>query len=75
MHMLHPDLLRRAVRVLVIGCGGSGASIASGLPPSMTRTMIANSPSPSTFAKASASAKASADRSADRSIPLPALCL
>src|SRR6266403_3172935 len=32
MHMLNPELLRRAVRVLVIGCGGSGAAIASGLP-------------------------------------------
>jgi PRTRC genetic system ThiF family protein len=32
MHMLDPELLRRPVRVLVIGCGGSGSSIASGLP-------------------------------------------
>src|SRR5687767_7903655 len=32
MHTLDPDLLRHAVRVLVIGCGGSGATIASGLP-------------------------------------------
>ena len=32
MHTLHPDLLRRTVRVLVIGCGGSGSAIASGLP-------------------------------------------
>src|SRR2546428_6924827 len=32
MHTLHPELLQRAVRVLVIGCGGSGSAIASGLP-------------------------------------------
>src|SRR5437867_3535534 len=32
MHILHPDLLERVVRVLVIGCGGSGSAIASGLP-------------------------------------------
>src|SRR6266446_285950 len=32
MHMLNAELLRRPVRVLVIGCGGSGAAIASGLP-------------------------------------------
>jgi PRTRC genetic system ThiF family protein len=32
MHTLHPDLLQRTVRVLVIGCGGSGSAIASGLP-------------------------------------------
>jgi PRTRC genetic system ThiF family protein len=32
MHALNPELLRRAVRVLVIGCGGSGSAIASGLP-------------------------------------------
>jgi len=32
MHTLNPELLQRAVRVLVIGCGGSGSAIASGLP-------------------------------------------
>ena len=32
MHTLNPELLRSAVRVLVIGCGGSGSAIASGLP-------------------------------------------
>jgi PRTRC genetic system ThiF family protein len=32
MHTLNPELLRRTVRVLVIGCGGSGSAIASGLP-------------------------------------------
>jgi PRTRC genetic system ThiF family protein len=32
MHTLTPELLRRTVRVLVVGCGGSGSAIASGLP-------------------------------------------
>ena len=32
MHTLNPELLRRSVRVLVVGCGGSGSAIASGLP-------------------------------------------
>jgi PRTRC genetic system ThiF family protein len=31
-HQLHPELLRRKVRVLVVGCGGSGSAIAAGLP-------------------------------------------
>jgi PRTRC genetic system ThiF family protein len=31
-HTLCPDLARRSVRVLVIGCGGNGSAIASGLP-------------------------------------------
>ena len=32
MHMVSPGLLRRPVRLLLIGCGGSGSAIASGLP-------------------------------------------
>jgi len=32
LHKLHPDLLRRRVRVLVVGCGGTGSVIAAGLP-------------------------------------------
>ncbi len=32
MHTLNPELLQRTVRVLVVGCGGSGSAIASGLP-------------------------------------------
>lgn len=28
----HPELLRRKVRVLVVGCGGNGSAIAAGLP-------------------------------------------
>jgi molybdopterin/thiamine biosynthesis adenylyltransferase len=31
-HQLHPALLRRKVRVLVVGCGGNGSAIAAGLP-------------------------------------------
>jgi len=31
-HQLHPELLRRKVRVLIIGCGGNGSAIAAGLP-------------------------------------------
>ena len=31
-HQLHSDLLKRKVRVLVVGCGGNGSSIAAGLP-------------------------------------------
>ena len=31
-HQLHPELLRRKVRVLVVGCGGNGSAIAAGLP-------------------------------------------
>lgn len=32
IHMLHADLLRRPVRVLVVGCGGTGSAIAAGRP-------------------------------------------
>ena len=31
-HQLHPELLRRNVRVLVVGCGGNGSAIVAGLP-------------------------------------------
>ncbi len=31
-HIIHADLLRREVRVLVVGCGGTGSSIIGGLP-------------------------------------------
>jgi PRTRC genetic system ThiF family protein len=31
-HSLSPELLRRPVRVLVVGCGGNGSAIAAGLP-------------------------------------------
>jgi molybdopterin/thiamine biosynthesis adenylyltransferase len=31
-HAIHSELLRRRVRVLVVGCGGTGSAIAAGLP-------------------------------------------
>ena len=31
-HELHPELLRRKIRALVVGCGGNGSAIAAGLP-------------------------------------------
>jgi hypothetical protein len=31
-HRLHEELLNREVRVLVVGCGGTGSSILGGLP-------------------------------------------
>lgn len=31
-HRLHPELLDREVRVLVVGCGGNGSAILAGLP-------------------------------------------
>jgi len=31
-HKLHEELLRREVRILVVGCGGTGSSILGGLP-------------------------------------------
>jgi PRTRC genetic system ThiF family protein len=32
VHQLHAGLLRKAVRILVVGCGGNGSAIAAGLP-------------------------------------------
>ena len=31
-HRIHPELLERQVRVLVVGCGGTGSDIVAGLP-------------------------------------------
>ena len=31
-HSIHPELLRRRVRVLVVGCGATGSAVAGGLP-------------------------------------------
>ena len=31
-HRIHEELLRRQVRVLVVGCGGTGSAVAAGLP-------------------------------------------
>jgi sulfur-carrier protein adenylyltransferase/sulfurtransferase len=39
-HRIHPKLLDKAVRLLVVGCGGTGAAFASGLP-YLHDTMIA----------------------------------
>jgi PRTRC genetic system ThiF family protein len=44
MHTLNPELLRRTVRVLVIGCGGSGSAIASGLPYLHQAMLVAGHP-------------------------------
>lgn len=44
MHMLDPDLLRRPVRVLVVGCGGSGSAIAGGLPYLHQAMLVAGHP-------------------------------
>src|SRR6266699_3840317 len=44
MHTLQLDLLRRTVRVLVIGCGGSGSAIASGLPYLHQAMLVAGHP-------------------------------
>ena len=32
MHTLDPQLLERPIRILVVGCGGNGSAIASGIP-------------------------------------------
>src|SRR5438876_3987979 len=45
MHTLDPELWRRSVRVLVIGCGGSGSAIASGLPYLHQAMLVAGHPS------------------------------
>jgi len=44
MHTLHPEFLQRTVRVLVIGCGGSGSAIASGLPYLHQAMLVAGHP-------------------------------
>ena len=44
MHVLNAELLRRAVRVLVVGCGGSGSAVASGLPYLHQAMLIAGHP-------------------------------
>ena len=31
-HRIHPELLERQVRVLVVGCGGTGSAVVAGLP-------------------------------------------
>ena len=44
MHMICPELLRRSVRVLLIGCGGSGSAFASGLPYLHQAMLVAGHP-------------------------------
>lgn len=44
MHYLEPELLRRTVRVLVVGCGGNGAAIAAGLPYLHQAMLVAGHP-------------------------------
>src|SRR5215831_2407952 len=40
-HTIHRELLRRRVRILVVGCGGTGSAIAAGLP-YLQHALIAN---------------------------------
>lgn len=44
MHLVNPELLRRPVRTLVVGCGGSGSTIASGLPYLHQAMLVAGHP-------------------------------
>ena len=44
MHTLIAELLRRPVRVLVVGCGGSGCAIAGGLPYLHQAMLVAGHP-------------------------------
>jgi PRTRC genetic system ThiF family protein len=44
MHMLTAELLRREVRVLVVGCGGNGSAVAAGLPYLHQAMLVAGHP-------------------------------
>ena len=44
MHTLTAELLRREVRVLVVGCGGNGSAIAAGLPYLHQAMLVAGHP-------------------------------
>src|SRR5438094_6749380 len=44
MHTLPAELLRREVRVLVVGCGGSGSAVAAGLPYLHQAMLVAGHP-------------------------------
>ena len=44
MHTLPAELLRREVRVLVVGCGGNGTAVASGLPYLHQAMLVAGHP-------------------------------
>ena len=41
LHSIHPELLRRRVRIFVVGCGGTGSAVAAGLP-YLHQALIAN---------------------------------
>jgi len=42
-HRIHPELLERQVRVLVVGCGGTGSALVAGLP-YLHQSLVARSP-------------------------------
>ena len=44
MHTLTAELLRREVRILVVGCGGNGAAVAAGLPYLHQAMLVAGHP-------------------------------
>jgi PRTRC genetic system ThiF family protein len=44
LHTLDAELLRRPVRVLVVGCGGTGSAVASGLPYLHQAMLVAGHP-------------------------------
>ena len=44
MHILTAELLRREVRVLVVGCGGNGTAVAAGLPYLHQAMLVAGHP-------------------------------
>src|SRR5688572_24993162 len=44
MHTLTAELLRREVRVLVVGCGGNGSAVAAGLPYLHQAMLVAGHP-------------------------------
>lgn len=44
MHVIDGDLLRRPVRVLVVGCGGNGTAVVSGLPYLHQAMLVAGHP-------------------------------
>src|SRR6266576_6988737 len=44
MHTLTAELLRREVRVLVVGCGGNGTAVAAGLPYLHQAMLVAGHP-------------------------------
>jgi len=47
-HRIHSELLERQVRVLVVGCGGTGSAVVAGLP-YLHRSWPATTPEDSTL--------------------------